>query len=222
MITNILLRDFTIAKKSANGLILSFVIMLISITLFSFLSEDKSKDFEFFTHILFVTLTFSALLSSNQILANDMEDGSIFQLITFGVTPINLVISKIIFHFLISALPIIIATPMLASIFAINISITLLIYVLLFIGIILSFISVYCAFTISMLGKNALIGNIISLPLMIAPLILAKLSINFSFYNSTQDNYYLKLLAGITLITSASAMLMSVIIYKDNLSNLKR
>ena len=219
-IGKLLYRDFIIATKSANGLILTFVINLITLLLYSFLSPLKASDHEFFSHMMLISLAFSAILCANLILSNDMDDGSIFQLIIFGVRPIELIIEKIIFHFLIAALPVILMIPILIEIFAVKTSISDMLYIFAILGISFSFISTYAAFTTLILDKNAIIGNLIAMPLMIAPMVLAKLAINFTLESQADENYFCNLLLGISLISCASIFLMIKVIFLDNLSEI--
>jgi len=206
MITKLLKRDFLLAIKSSNGLILTFIILLISMLLYSFMSQAETSSPAFFVHNILLTIAFSSLLSSNILFFDDLDDGSTEQMIICGVSHKQIILAKVIFHFIISAVPIIIAEPIMAEIFKVKIA-TNFILVIAIISISFSFSSVYCALVISLLNNNTLIGNLILLPLMIAPLIVGKLNIDHPEYFS--------LLCGLCLIISASSFLMSYVVYRD-------
>ena len=205
MIGKLLKRDLLMAISSANGLILTLLVLIISTAIYSFMPDNKSHDPDFFIHNILLSLTFTSLLSANIIFFGDLEDGSIEQIIIAGASAEEVVIAKVILHFIISSLPIIIAQPFIAQIFQIELHGFSLIMLL--VGMSFSFTTVYTGLVISLLNNNALIGNLVSLPLMITPLIVAKLSL--------AKSDHLMMLIGLSLITSAATFLMSTVSLRD-------
>jgi heme exporter protein B len=208
MIFRLLNRDILLAIKSSNGLLMTVAILLISTALYSFLPEAKSSDYDFFTHNILITLTFAALLPINIIFFGDLEDGSLEQIILSGASAEEIFTSKVLFHFLMVLMPLVIATPFMASMF--KIQATYFMYVLLLIAGGFSFTAVYTGLIVSLLGNNILVGVLVALPLMITQLIVAKLAI-VNLENLT-------LLIGLVLVVSAIVFLMGVTMLKDRIN----
>jgi len=210
MIGKLLKRDLLMAIRSSNGLVLTFILLMITTVIYSFMPENKCNDPDFFAQNILLTLTFASLISANIIFFGDLEDGSLEQLLIAGASVEEIIIAKVIFHFLMSSLPIIIAQPLIAPIF--NIHLHNFSSVMLIVGISFSFTAVYTALIISLLNNNALIGNLVSLPMMIVPLIVAKLNL--------ASNDYLMMLVGLTLIIAAATFLMSCVTLRDRVRKL--
>lgn len=208
MILALLKRDILLALKSANGLLMTVAILVISVTLYSFLPTEKSHDDNFFTHNILITLTFAALLPVNIIFFGDLEDGSLEQIILTGASAEEIVITKVLFHFLFALMPLVIATPIMGSMFKVHID--HFIYILILIAAGFSFTAVYAGLIVSLLGNNILVGVLISLPLMITQLIVGKLVI--------VESENLKMLIGLVLVVSALTFLMGSAVLKDKIN----
>ena len=153
-------------------------------------------------------MTFAALLPINIIFFGDLEDGSLEQIILSGASAEEIFTAKVLFHFLMVLMPLVIATPFMASMF--KIQVTYFMYVLLLIAGGFSFTAVYAGLIVSLLGNNILVGVLVALPLMITQLIVAKLAI-VNLENLT-------LLIGLVLVISAITFLMGVTMLKDRIN----
>jgi heme exporter protein B len=205
MIIKLLQRDFMMALKSANGLLSTIAILVLSIAIYSFLPQNKAADYDFFVHNILLTLAFIALLTSSTLFFDDLEDGSLEQIIIAGANVEDIFLAKSLLHFCVALMPISIATPLIARIF--NIEQDMLIYIMLIVSIGFSFTSAYTGLIIYFLHKNTLIGIIIVLPLMISQLIVAKM---------TAIAYdHLTMLIGLVAVISVATFLMGCAMLKD-------
>lgn len=196
-------RELILILKKPNLFFSSIFSNIINITLFKFIfNDDTYNKYSFFTANIIISLLFTINLSMKDIFEKDIKDGSIEQMLLAEVSYFNIIISKIISFWLIAALPIILALPLVNIFYGLTFDYILInMIILLFASFSLSLITALSVLITVDIDKNSLITNLISFPLSIATLILSVLSIeaqttiNYSF-----NMEYVWLIIGLNLI----------------------
>jgi len=177
--TQIFKRDLLIAFRRRSEVIHPLIFFVMVISLFPLaIGDDKVLLQKIAPAIIWVTALLATMLSLDNLFRSDFEDGSLEQM-TLLKTPLSfLVTAKIIAHWFITGLPLILITPLLAVLLYLpGESISMLVLTLLLGTPTLSLIgAVGIALTVA-LRQGGVILSLLILPLYIPVLIFATLAL---------------------------------------------
>ena len=177
--TQIFKRDLLIAFRRRSEIIHPIIFFVMVISLFPLaIGDDKVLLQKIAPAIIWVTALLATMLSLDNLFRSDFEDGSLEQM-TLLKTPLSfLVTAKITAHWVITGLPLILITPLLAVLLYMpSESISMLLFTLLLGTPTLSLIgAVGIALTVG-LRQGGVILSLLILPLYIPVLIFATLAL---------------------------------------------
>lgn len=114
MLLTIIKQELNLSIKNASNLVQSLVFFLITISIFAI--TTNVNDTLIAIAIIWICLTFSILLSSNQQFQRDFDDGTFEQLYLSGYVFEIIILAKIFANWLFNTLPLIIILPIIALI----------------------------------------------------------------------------------------------------------
>ena len=184
-ILNIITKEFLLASRSGYEIFMPIVYFLIIIIFFNISTSyvEKVIMLELLPLMIWISCLLICILNLETIFKEDYDDGTLEMFlikddeIEFGI------LIKILSHWLLSNLPIVIVAPLIAMVLGLDATTTLTLFVTLLIGTpTMSLIgSIAAALTIS-LRKNKILISIIVLPLYIPILIFGTSAVNNSFF----------------------------------------
>lgn len=211
-------RDLLIAFKRKNDIANPFMFFFIVVSLFPIaISPDGEKLSEIAPGVIWIAVLLSSMLSMDNLYRADFEDGSLEQLLLSPNPLFFLVLAKNIAHWLVSGVPVILVSPLLAYMLSLPSQAYGVLLLTLLIGTpIISLIgSIAVALTVG-LGSRGLILAVITLPMSVPVLIFGTLAVQ-SQLNGISPLGYLSLLfamfaAALSLapLASAAALRISV------------
>ena len=211
-------RDLLVAFKRKNDIVNPFMFFIIVCSLFPIgISPDPERLGEIAAGVLWISALLASLLAMDSLFRNDFEDGSLEQLLISPHPLYFLVLAKNIAHWLISGLPVVIISPVVAYMLRLpgdsygTLFATLLIgtHVLSLVG------SIGVALTVG-LGSRGLILAVITLPMSVPVLIAGTLTIQETLNGASLVGYMAILgamfIGSLTLapLASATALRISV------------
>ena len=184
-ILNIITKEFLLASRSGYEIFMPIVYFLIIIIFFNISTSyvEKVIMLELLPLMIWISCLLICILNLETIFKEDYDDGTLEMFlikddeIEFGI------LIKILSHWLLSNLPIVIVAPLIAMVLGLDTATTLTLFITLLIGTpTMSLIgSIAAALTIS-LRKNKILVSIIVLPLYIPILIFGTSAVNNSFF----------------------------------------
>ena len=172
-------RDLLIAFRRRSEIIHPIIFFVMVISLFPLaIGDDKVLLQKIAPAIIWVTALLATMLSLDNLFRSDFEDGSLEQM-TFLKSPLSLLVSaKITAHWIITGLPLILITPLLAVLLYVPTEIISMLLLTLLLGTpTLSLIgAVGIALTVG-LRQGGVILSLLILPLYIPVLIFATLAL---------------------------------------------
>ena len=209
-------RDLLIAYKRKNDIVNPFMFFLITSSLFPIgVSPDPSRLGEIAAGVLWISALLASLLAMDNLYRADFEDGSLEQLLVSPHPLYFLVLAKNIGHWLVSGLPVVLISPLIAYMINLPKESYSVLFVTLLIGTpILSLVgSIGVALTVG-LGSRGLILAMISLPMSVPVLIAGTLAIQETANGAPLAGYLAimgaMLLGSITLAPLASALALRI------------
>ena len=213
-----LTRDLLIAFKRKNDILNPFMFFVIVVSLFPLaISPEPSKLAEISAGVVWIAVLLSAMLSMDSLFRADFEDGSLEMLLLSPHPLFFLVLAKNLSHWLVSGLPVVLASPLLGYMLNLPSASYTTLFLSLLIGTpTLSLVgSIAVALTVG-LGSRGLILAVITLPFSVPVLIFGTLAVQASATGLPAGGYLalmLALLAGslsLAPLTSAAALRISV------------
>lgn len=211
-------RDLLIAFKRKNDIANPFMFFFIVVSLFPIgIGPDADKLSEIAPGVIWIAVLLSSMLSMDSLYRADFEDGSLEQLLLSPNPLFFLVLAKNISHWLVSGVPVILVSPVLAYMLNLPSEAYGVLVLSLLIGTpIISLLgSIAVALTVG-LGSRGLILAVITLPMSVPVLIFGTLAVQ-SQLNGINPTGYLALLfamfaAALSLapLASAAALRISV------------
>lgn len=177
--SQILKRDLLIAFRRRSEIIHPLIFFVMVISLFPLaIGDDKVLLQKIAPAIIWVTALLATMLSLDNLFRSDFEDGSLEQMTLLKVPLSLLVTAKIMAHWLITGLPLILITPLLAVLLYLPADTTWMLLLTLLLGTpTLSLIgAVGIALTVA-LRQGGVILSLLILPLYIPVLIFATLAL---------------------------------------------
>jgi len=197
----IIQRDLLVAFRRRAELMNPILFYVIVVTLFPLgVSPDKNFLSQLAPGVVWVAVLLAALISMESIFRQDFDDGSIEQLHLGQYPPTLLIFGKVIAHWLITGLPMLVVTPVMALLLFIpNQAIPTLFITILLGTPILSLIgAIGVALTAGLRGGGVLLGLLV-LPLYIPVLIFASGAVNASIDGFATSGHLAMLGAGLIL-----------------------
>jgi heme exporter protein B len=177
--SQILKRDLLIAFRRRSEIIHPLIFFVMVVSLFPLaIGDDKVLLQKIAPAIIWVTALLATMLSLDNLFRSDFEDGSLEQMTLLKVPLSLLVTAKITAHWLITGLPLILITPLLAVLLYLSADTTWMLLLTLLLGTpTLSLIgAVGIALTVA-LRQGGVILSLLILPLYIPVLIFATLAL---------------------------------------------
>ncbi|AOE49566.1 heme exporter protein CcmB [Kangiella sediminilitoris] len=120
MILTLLRRELKVARRNWIGLAIPLLFFIIVVSLFPFaVSPDAPVLQKLAPGVIWVAALLSMLLSLEQFYRSDYQDGALEQLLLMS-SPTMVATSKIIAHWLLTGLPLVILSPLLGVLMQIN------------------------------------------------------------------------------------------------------
>ena len=184
-ILNIITKEFLLASRSGYEIFMPIVYFLIIIIFFNISTSyvEKVIMLELLPLMIWISCLLICILNLETIFKEDYDDGTL-EMFLIKDDEIELgILIKILSHWLLSNLPIVIVAPLIAMVLGLDTATTLTLFITLLIGTpTMSLIgSIAAALTIS-LRKNKILVSIIVLPLYIPILIFGTSAVNNSFF----------------------------------------
>ena len=184
-ILNIITKEFLLASRSGYEIFMPIVYFLIIIIFFNISTSyvEKVIMLELLPLMIWISCLLICILNLETIFKEDYDDGTL-EMFLIKDDEIELgILIKILSHWLLSNLPIVIVAPLIAMVLGLDTTTTLTLFITLLIGTpTMSLIgSIATALTIS-LRKNKILVSIIVLPLYIPILIFGTSAVNNSFF----------------------------------------
>ncbi len=211
-------RDLLIAYKRKNDVVNPFMFFFIVITLFPVgISPDADRLGEIAAGVVWISALLAAMLSMDNLYRADYEDGSLEQLLLSPHSLYFMVLAKNISHWLVSGLPVVLVSPILAYMLNLPSEAYFVLFFTLLMGTpILSLLgSIGVALTVG-LGSRGLILAVITLPMSVPVLIVGTMAVQQTLNGASMAGYLAimgaMLLAAISLapLASAAALRISV------------
>ena len=211
-------RDLLIAFKKKNDIVNPFMFFIIVVSLFPIgISPESDRLTEIAAGVIWISVLLASMLSMDNLYRSDYEDGSLEQLLLSPHPLFFLVLAKNISHWLVSGLPVVLVSPVLAYMLALPTEAygTLVLSLLLGTPIMSLVGSIAVALTVG-LGSRGLILAVITLPMSVPVLIFGTLAVQ-STLNSQSSVGYLSLMlvmlsvsVSLAPLASAAALRISV------------
>ena len=211
-------RDLIIALKRRNDLLNPIMFFLIVVSLFPLgISPDPVELSSVSAGVVWVSALLASMLSLDNLYRADFEDGSLEQLLLSPQPLYFLVLAKNIAHWLISGLPVVILSPLLAYMLYLPSEAYWTMVLTLFIGtpVLSLFGSIGVALTVG-LGSRGLILAVIVLPLSTPVLIIGAKAVTDVMFGLPVGSHFALLGAILALaltmapLASAAALRISV------------
>ena len=211
-------RDLLVAYKRKNDIFNPFMFFLIVCSLFPIgISPDPVRLGEIASGVLWISALLASLLAMDSLYQNDFEDGSLEQLLISPHPLYFLVLAKNIAHWLVSGLPVVIVSPLVAYMLSLPGDAYSIMFFTLLVGTpVLSLMgSIGVALTVG-LGSRGLILAVITLPMSVPVLIAGTLTIQEVLNGASLAGYIAVLgamfVGSLTLapLASATALRISV------------
>ncbi|MGE4629593.1 MAG: heme exporter protein CcmB [Pseudohongiellaceae bacterium] len=211
-------RDLLIAYKRKNEVVNPFMFFLIVATLFPIgISPEPDRLSEIAAGVLWISTLLASLLAMDNLYRADYEDGSLEQLLLAPHSLYFMVLAKNLAHWLISGLPVVLISPLIAYMLNLPAESFGTLFVTLLLGTpVLSLLgSIGVALTVG-LGSRGLILAVITLPMSVPVLIAGTMAVQQTLNGASLAGYLAimgaMLLASISLapLASAAALRISV------------
>ena len=211
-------RDLIIAYKRKNDVVNPFMFFLIVATLFPIgISPDPARLGEVAAGVLWISALLASLLAMDNLYRADYEDGSLEQLLLSPHPLYFLVLAKNIGHWLVSGLPVVLVSPLIAYMLNLPDGAYGVLFITLLMGTpVLSLLgSIGVALTVG-LGSRGLILAVITLTLSVPVLIAGTLTVQQTLNGASLGGYLAimgaMLVGALTLapLASAAALRISV------------
>lgn len=184
-------KEFLIASRSGFGVLLPVVYLFIIMVFFniSISYVEKNIIVELIPLMVWISCLLICVLNLETIFREDYDDGSLDMFIINDKYMEREIIAKILSHWILSNLPVVIIAPIISMILGLDVTTSFVLFMTLIIGTpTMSLIgSIAAALTIS-LKKNKILISIIVLPMYIPILIFGTSAVNNSYFNISYDS----------------------------------
>ena len=172
---NLLFKDIRVAFRNPKGWIISIIFFVLFLSMFAIAqNNDQNILNKTASSVIWLGLIFSMIIMFESIFDRDLGNGQFDQIILAGVSPHEIVISKIIAGYIFSAVPLIITIPVAALFFQLPMAESAAIMISILIG--APAIIAYCVTAAALLagqGGKGFVMSLIVLPFLVPVLIFA-------------------------------------------------
>ena len=184
-------KEFLIASRSGFEVLLPVVYLFIIMVFFniSISYVEKNIMVELIPLMVWISCLLICVLNLETIFREDYDDGSLDMFIVNDKYMEREIIAKILSHWILSNLPVVIIAPIISIILGLDVTTSFVLFMTLIIGTpTMSLIgSIAAALTIS-LKRNKILISIIVLPMYIPILIFGTSAVNNSYFNISYDS----------------------------------
>lgn len=201
-------RDLLIAFKKKNDVVNPFMFFIIVVSLFPIaISPDSDRLSEIAAGVIWISVLLASMLSMDNLYRSDYEDGSLEQLLLSPHPLYFMVLAKNLSHWLVSGLPVVLVSPLLAYMLNLPQDAYLILVCSLLIGTpIISLLgSIAVALTVG-LGSRGLILAVITLPMSVPVLIFGTLSVQATTNSTSPVGFLTIMLAILAMAVSLSPL----------------
>jgi heme exporter protein B len=197
------MRDVRIAIRIGGGAMIGVLFFMLVVTLMPFaIGPDLALLSRIGPAILWLGALLASLLALDRLLAADQEDGSL-DLLTMSAVPLELAVGvKAMAHWLTTALPLVIASPMLALFLNLDLTATAAVAATLLVGTpALTFIGLIGAGLTVTLRRGGLLLPVLILPLAVPVLIFGVAASNAAVVGPVPFGTPFTILCALTLVS---------------------
>ena len=197
-------RDLLISLKRRNDILNPFMFFIIVVSLFPIgVSPEGAMLRQIAAGVIWIAVLLASMLSMDSLYRSDYEDGTLEQLLLSSMPLYLLVFAKNIAHWLVSGLPVIVVSPLLAYMLALPAEgyPTLVASLLLGTPVVGMLGSIAVALTVG-LGSRGLILAVITVPMSVPVLIFGTLAVQNALAGGSPLGYLALLGAMLALTTS--------------------
>jgi len=197
------MRDVRIAVRIGGGAMIGVLFFMLVVTLMPFaIGPDLALLTRIGPAILWLGALLASLLALDRLLAADQEDGSL-DLLTMSAVPLELAVGvKAMAHWLTTALPLVIATPVLALFLNLDLAATAAVAATLLVGTpALTFIGLIGAGLTVTLRRGGLLLPVLILPLAVPVLIFGVAASNAAVVGPVPFGTPFTILCALTLVS---------------------
>jgi heme exporter protein B len=201
---SIIWRDLRLAMRTKSEWLQSlfFFVIFIALTGIAFGGDNQSLE-KFAPALIWLSLLFALLLSFENLFHSDHEDGSLEQLKISDLPTSSYVIGKSISHWVIVALPLLIALPIVTLLLGLSFAdYAGLLYSVLFASPALIILGAFCGACLVGNKNNTFLIVLLAVPLFV-PMIIFGTSAAGSYLNEGLNAVEFKALVGLSLISCA-------------------
>ena len=184
-------KEFLIASRSGFEILLPVIYLFIIMVFFniSISYVEKNIMIELIPLMVWISCLLICVLNLETIFREDYDDGSLDMFIVNDKYMEREIIAKILSHWILSNLPVVIIAPIISIILGLDVTTSFVLFMTLIIGTpTMSLIgSIAAALTIS-LKRNKILISIIVLPMYIPILIFGTSAVNNSYFNISYDS----------------------------------
>ena len=184
-------KEFLIASRSGFEVLLPVVYLFIIMVFFniSISYVEKNIMVELIPLMVWISCLLICVLNLETIFREDYDDGSLDMFIVNDKYLEREIIAKILSHWILSNLPVVIIAPIISIILGLDVTTSFVLFMTLIIGTpTMSLIgSIAAALTIS-LKRNKILISIIVLPMYVPILIFGTSAVNNSYFNISYDS----------------------------------
>ena len=192
----VLRKEFRLAARSGYEVFMPIMYLFLIIIFFNISTSYISKKItlELVPQMIWLSCLLVCILNLEAIFREDFEDGSLDYFLTADVNHESQIIAKILSHWSLTVLPVVIASPFISLLLGINIETSLVLFLSLLIGTpSLSLIgSIIAAITLT-LKRGKVLLSIIVLPMFVPILIFGSSAVNNSMLKINYDSELLLL-----------------------------
>ena len=201
---HLLLRDLRLAMRSPQELVNPLIFFVLVVTLFPLaMTPSDALLQKIAPGVIWVSALLSVLLSLDRLFKQDYEDGSLDQLMLSPNPLVILVLAKVFAHWLLTGLPLVIVSPLLAMFMHVpDVALPTLLYSLLLGTPVLSLIGAIGVSLTVAVNRGGVLLSLIVLPLYIPVLIFAANAIDVASVGMSVRGQLLFLGAVLTLAVS--------------------
>ena len=211
-------RDLKIAIRNPSSVLNPLLFFIISISLFPLaISPEASTLSQIASGIIWVASMLAVLLSLNALFHHDFENGVLEQMVISHHSLPLLILSKVLAHWLLTGVPIILLSPVLSMLLFLDVAATqTLMLTLLLATPSLSLIGAIGASLIVGIKNSGMLLSLLILPLYIPILIFASSAVSQTQFGMSVD-FELYILASILVLSLMTTPFVSSIALKISL-----
>ncbi|MFN7038395.1 MAG: heme exporter protein CcmB [Alphaproteobacteria bacterium] len=173
-------REMLLAYRKPSIFVNPILFNIINISLFPFaFGPSFYLNNNVFPGLIIISMMFALSISNNILFEEDVEDGTLEQLLISSISPASIILAKLISYWVISALPTILILPFLGIFY--SIAANLIIGTIIVISIssfAISIIMVFSSLLTYKLKRNIILTSLISFPFSITIIIFSTSAIN--------------------------------------------